>query len=133
MKLSLCISILAMVSVPFASGQSKQAQEATIMSIQQEDVITPLVRTGASPVRTPLESHYSLYTISVRLNCTEYVGRYETELDDLPSALAPNNSVPVRLEKHVMYLDFPGDSVRMKIVNRNVKAEGDCRETAVAK
>jgi len=61
-----------------------------------------------------------------------YVGGYESELDD-SSALSANNSVPVRLMKHEMYLDFPGDSVRMRIVRHKVRQEAACDQTASAK
>jgi len=135
MKLSSCVSILAVVAVTvtYAAGQSKQPQQGTIVSVEKQDVTTPPVRTGADPVRTPLQSHYYLYNVSVRLNCNVYVGRYETELDDSPSALSPNNSVPVRLEKRLMYLDFPGDTVKMRIVHRKVSTDGACGQTALAK
>jgi hypothetical protein len=136
MKSRLCVSILAIVStvpMPYAVGQFKQHQPGTIVSVQKQDVSTPLVRTGADTDRTPLQSHYYLYNVSVRLNCDVYVGRYESELNDLPSSLAPNNSVPVRLTKHTMYLDFPGDSVKMRIVQHKVSQEAACDQTASAK
>ena len=136
MKIRLCVSILAIVSavpIPYSVGQSKQPQQGTIVNVQTQDVASPPVRTGADPVRTPLQSHYYLYNVSVRLNCDVYVGRYESELDDLPSALSANNSVPVRLLKHTMYLDFPGDSVKMRIVHHKVSHEAACDQTASAK
>jgi len=136
MKIALCVSILAIVSavtIPSATGQSTQSLEGTIVTVQKQDVATPPVRTGADPVRTPLQSHYYLYDVSVRLNCDVYVGRYESELDDLPSALSANNFVPVRLLKHTMYLDFPGDSVKMWIVHHKVSHEAACDQTASAK
>ena len=136
MKIALCVSILAIVSavtIPSATGQSTQSLEGTIVTVQKQDVATPPVRTGADPVRTPLQSHYYLYDVSVRLNCELYVGRYESELDDLPSALSPNNRVPVRLKKHAMYLDFPGDTVRTTIVHHEVSHEGACAQSAPAK
>jgi len=111
MKTRLCVSILAIVGavpIPYAVGQSKQPQQGTIVNVQKQDVSTPPVRMDADPDRTPLQSHYYLYNVSVRLNSEEYVGRYESELNDLPSALSANNSVPVRLTMHTMYLDFPG-------------------------
>ena len=104
MKIRLCVSILAIVSavtITYAAGQSKQPQQGTIVNVQKQDVATPLVR-SADPVRTPLQSHHYLYNVSVRLNCDVYVGRYETELDNLPSELSANNSVPVRLLKRVL-------------------------------
>ena len=136
MKNRLCVSILAIVSavpIPYAVGQFKQFQQGTIVNVQKQDVSTPPVRTGADPVRAPLQSHYYLYNVSVRLNCELYVGRYESELDDLPAELSANNSVPVRLMKHTMYLDFPGDSVKMWIVRHKVSQEAACDQTASAK
>jgi hypothetical protein len=135
MKTRLCVSILAIVSalpISYAVGQPKP-QQGTIVSVQKQDVSIPLVRTGADIVRTPMQSHYYLYNVSVRLNCDVYVGRYESELNDLPSALSANNSVPVRLTKHTMYLDFPGDSVKLKVVHREVSQEAACDQTASAK
>ena len=136
MKNRLCVTILAIVSVlpiPYAVGQSKQPQQATIVDVQKQNISTPPVRPGADPDRTPLQSHYYLYNVSVRLNCDMYDVRYESELNDLPDALSANNSVPVRLMKHSMYLDFPGDSVKMRIVRHKVSQEAVCGQTASAK
>jgi len=136
MKIRSCVSILAIVSavtITYAVGQSKEPQQGTIVNVQKQDVATPPARTSADPVRTPLQSHYYLYNVSVRLNCDVYVGRYESELDNLPSELSANNSVPVRLRKRVMYLDFPGDTVKMQIVHHNVSHEVGCDQAASAK
>src|SRR3989449_1879691 len=136
MKIRLCVSILAIVSavtVTYAVGQSKQSQQGTIVQVQKQDVADPAVRTGAAATRAPLQSHYYLYNVSVQLNCDVYVGRYETELDDLPSALSANSSVPVRIEKRLIYLDFPGNTVKMRIVRHKVSQQGTCDQTASAK
>jgi len=136
MKIRLCVSILAIVSavtITYAAGQSKQPQQGTIVNVQKQDVATPRAQTGTDPVRTPLQSHHYLYNVSVRLNCDVYVGRYETELDNLPSELSANNYVPVRLLKRVMYLDFPGDTVKMQIVHHQVSHEVACDQAASAK
>lgn len=136
MKIALCVVILAVVSaitVPFATGQSEPSQEGMIVSVQKQEVATPPVRTGADPVRTPLQTHYYLYNVSVQLNCDVYLGRYETEFNNSPAALSPHNRVPVRLMKHSMYLDFPGDTVKMRIVHHKVSAEGACGQSAPAK
>lgn len=57
----------------------------------------------------PLHSDVYAYDISVRVNCTTYVGRWNSELDDVPVVFSPNRAVQVRLEKHVMYVDVPGE------------------------
>jgi hypothetical protein len=136
MKTVLCACILAatsIVTVPLAAAQSMQSQQGTIVSVQKQNVATPPVRSGADPDRTPLQSHYYLYNVSVQLNCEVYNLRYESELDDLPSALSANDRVPVRLKKKTMYLDFPGDTVRMRIVHHKVNSETACAQTAMAK
>jgi len=48
-------------------------------------------------------------------------------------ALSPNNRVPVRLKKHAMYLDFPGDTVKMQIVHHKISHEAGCGQAALAK
>jgi len=135
-KSSLLVVILAVasaVAVPSATGQSKPSQEGIIVNVNKQDVATPPARAGANPVRTPLQSRYFLYNVSVQLNCDIYVGRYESETDDLPDALSPNNHVPIRIAKHEMYLDFPGDSVKMRIVRHKVSHADACGQAGLAK
>jgi hypothetical protein len=80
----------------------------------------------------PLQSHSYRYDVFLRLNCEIYNLRYESELDDLPSELSANNHVPVRLTKNVMYLDFPGDTVKMRVVHHKV-SETACQQSSTAK
>jgi len=136
MKSGLCVSVLTLISavtVPYATAQSTQSQEGTIISVQKSDVAMPAVRAGANPDRTPLQSHYYVYNASVRLNCEVYDGRYESELGDLPDSLAANNRVPVRISKNLMYLDFPGYTVKMRIVHHKISRETTCEQTALRK
>ena len=136
MKFGLCVSFLTLISAvtaPCATAQSKPSQEGTIVSVQKRDVATPPVRAGADTDRTPLQSHYYVYNASVRLNCEVYDGRYESELGDVPDALAANNRVPVRINKNLMYLDFPGYTVKMRIVHHKVSHETTCEQAALGK
>ena len=136
MKLSLFVVILAVVSavvVPFATGQSKPSQDGMIVNVNKQNVATPAVRAGADLDHAPLQSHYYLYNVSVQLNCDIYVGRYESESDDLPDSLSPNNHVPIRITKHVMYLDFPGEPLKMQIVRHKVSHADACGQAGLAK
>ncbi len=136
MKISLLVVILAVasaVAVPSATGQSKPSQEGIIVNVNKQDVANPPVRAGANPDHAPLQSHSFLYNVSVQLNCDMHVGRYESESDDLPDALSPNSHVPIRITKHVMYLDFPGDSVKMQIVRHKVSHADACGQAGLAK
>jgi hypothetical protein len=127
------LAIVSSVSVASAIGQSSEFGQGTIVNVQKQNVATPAVRPGANPTDTPLQSHYYRYQVSVQVNCEIYVGRYESELDDLPSELSPNNSVPIRLKKHAMYLDFPGDTLRMRIIHHEVSNGGACGQAAIGK
>jgi hypothetical protein len=136
MKIVLCAGVLAVISAvtaPFAAAQSKQSQEGTILRVRKEAVTTPPARTGAEANRTPLQSHYYSYDVSVQLNCDIYFGRYDSESDDLPDALSPNNHVPIRIAKRVMYLDFPGEPVKMQIVRHKVSHADACGQAVLGK
>jgi hypothetical protein len=67
MKIVLYVAILVVsaVAVSSATGQSKPSQDGIIVNVNKQDVATPPVRAGASPDRTPLQSHYYLYNVSV--------------------------------------------------------------------
>jgi len=134
-KIVLCIGILAAVSavtVPRTTAQSTQSQEGTIVSVQRRNEASPTVRAGADVGRGPLQSHYYSYNVSLQWNCEVYNLRYESELNDLPSELSANNRVPVRLKNNVMYLDFPGDTLKMRIVHHKA-SETTCQQSATAK
>jgi len=134
MKIVLCIGILAVsaVTVPRVTGQSTQSQEGTIVSVQKRNEASPHVRAGADVDHTPAQSDYYRYDVSVQLNCELYNLRYESGFNDLPSELSADNRVPVRLKKNVMYLDFPGDTVKMRIVHHKA-SETACQQSATAK
>jgi len=136
MKIVLCVTVLAVISavpVPRATAHSKPSQDGIILTVQKQDVATPPVRAGADPVHTPLQSHYSLYDVSVQVNCKVYVGRYQSELDDLPPALSPQNSAPVRVKGSTIFLDFPGDTVKMQIVSHKTSRGGTCGQATLGK
>jgi hypothetical protein len=134
-KIALCIGILAAVSavtVPRTTAQSTQSQEGTIVSVQKRNEASPHVRAGADVDHTPVQSDYYRYDVSVELNCEVYNLRYQSEFNDLPSELSANNRAPVRLKKNVMYLDFPGDTVKMRIIHHKA-SETACQQSATAK
>jgi hypothetical protein len=134
-KIALCIGILAAVSavtVPRTTAQSTQSQEGTIVSVQKRNEASPHVRAGADVDHTPVQSDYYRYDVSVELNCEVYNLRYQSEFNDLPAELSANNRVPVRLKKNVMYVDFPGDTVKMRIIHHKA-SETACQQSATGK
>jgi hypothetical protein len=67
------------------------------------------------------------YDISIRLNCSIYVGRYLSAIDYLPGAFAADRSVEVSLGKHVMSVRVPGAAdIKMGIVRRYSAPGNSC-------
>jgi len=125
MKRNLCICIVVFVVVVPAlyaaePGHSSPYVQGTVVHVQQHKVYSPDSMIGGSnPSDAPLTSRYYAYEVSVRVDCTTYVGRYETPFNYIPSEFTSNQTIQVRLTKHVMYFDLPNDpDMRMGIVRR---------------
>jgi hypothetical protein len=83
-----------------------------------------------SPTDAPLQADDYSYDVGIRVNCTVYVGRYESVIDYLPSSFAPNHSLEVLLQKHILYVKVPelGREVKMGIVGHKKRVKDDtCR------
>jgi len=124
---STCALILS-VFVLFATAQQKKEagfQNATVVSIDQ--YTPPSNYVGGSPTDAPVQANGNGYDVRIRLNCDEYVGRYETATGYVPSVFAPNHPVSVRLQKHEMFVSLPtGDEVRMGIVSHKHDKQQAC-------
>ena len=67
------------------------------------------------------------YDVSIRLNCSVYVGRYLSGIDYLPDVFSANQSVEVSLDKHFMYVKVPGSrDVKMGIVRTYAEPGDSC-------
>jgi len=67
------------------------------------------------------------FDIGIRMNCMLYVGRYKSASNFVPSPIAPNNSVDVRVEEHWIYLFLPPDrEVEMRLMNSKSSEDKSC-------
>jgi hypothetical protein len=67
------------------------------------------------------------YDVSIRLNCSIYVGRYKSAIDYLPGAFAANQIIEVSLEKHVILARVPGnDDIKMGIIRHHAVPGNSC-------
>src|SRR5208282_6894105 len=67
------------------------------------------------------------YDIGVRMNCMLYVGRYKSASNFVPSPIAPNNRVDVRVEKDWMYVFLPPDrEVEMRLMSGTASQDKSC-------
>ena len=81
-----------------------------------------------SPTDAPLQGDDYSYDVGIRVNCTVYVGRYESAFDYLPSSFRPNHSVEVLVQKHIFYVRVPelGREVKMGIVRHKRVKDDAC-------
>ena len=139
MKTKICISILAFtiaVSALNAFAKDKQPdtlQQGIVVSVDREEVSSPN-QCCYDGTDTPLQSTYYSYKVSLHVGCVTYDGEYDTPLDYFPSAFSSGKSLQVRLAKHEMYFDVPGDSnLKMNIVHRSKDRTAACNDSRASR
>jgi hypothetical protein len=136
MRKNLCICGLVLAAglpalhASSVAVHSRQYLQATVLSVQRREAEEPS-RVGDNPSDAPLQSQAYAYDVAVRVSCGTYVGHYESPYDYLPSEFSPNREVQVRLTKHVMYFNLPGDrEMEMSIVRHRTERSAPCRSAA---
>jgi hypothetical protein len=110
------------------SASTRQYQKAVVVSAQKYEPITP--RRGKHTDAPPPGTEYD-YDVAIRLNCSVYVGRYQSAIEYLPAVFSPNQPVEVSLEKQLMYVKVPGSrDVKMGIVERRGESGDSCNGAA---
>ena len=106
--------------------QPKGFQQGTVVSVERQEVIKsqPML---LQRVRCTVADSVLLIRCFCEVGCGTYVGRYESYIDYLPSAFSANKEIPVRLTKHVMYFDVPGErDMKMGILHRSIDHAVPC-------
>jgi hypothetical protein len=113
------------LSVCTQAATRRQYQSATVVRVYERE--TPSNSVGENPSDAPLQAEVYSYDIGIRLNCTIYTVRYDSAIDYLPPVFAPNNTVEVNPQKHVLYLSLAGNrEVRMGIGGRSLVKDASC-------
>jgi hypothetical protein len=129
------IAIVSIVIAPLIGAapveeRAKLYQPATVLSVDRQEVTGPN-QCCYSGTDAPMQNEYYAYQVAIRVACGTYVGRYETPFDYLPSAFTPNKTVQVRLTKHILYFDVPGErEMKMGIVHHNNERAAPCDTTS---
>lgn len=109
--------VLALVVVTVAQPQSKHLQQGRIVSIEQPQASGVLYRKATD---APSRSSVFTHDISVQVDNTVLVGRYESAIDYLPGNWVVGNVVEVSSDKHRMYLRGPSsENHELSIVARH--------------
>lgn len=107
--------VLSFVVVASARPQSKTYQQGTILSVEKQELNHGVSYRKATDA--PLRSTAFVYDISVQINNTVFVGRYQSAMDYLPSDLAQGESMSVSIQNHRMYLKEPVQDLELNIVS----------------
>jgi hypothetical protein len=132
MKSTICLIGLLAVIVPALNASKSPRlpaayQPATVLSVQKHEVRSPAYTAGDSPSDAPLQTDYYVYEIALRVNCATYVGRYETQLNYLPSSFVTGHQVDVRVATHLLYFNLPdGQQMKMAIVQKKSDGRVTC-------
>jgi hypothetical protein len=83
---------------------------------------------GDNPSDAPLQPVAYEYDITLRVGCGTYVGRYESAYAYLPSAIATDGQVKVKLRKHFVDVEADGQEIHMRILHCKVSRDSGCDE-----
>lgn len=119
----LLICSLCMLTIPTTlTAADRDFVKAIVVDNQEHTKVLP--RRGKLTDAPPPSTEFD-HDITVRVGCTQYVVRYRSELDYLPPALAPGQSIEVSPSKSVLYAKIPGNKdSRMSIIQSD-QLKGD--------
>ena len=125
--LIVCVFAVAATSPLYPQTRTRNTT-ATVISVHRNHGVSPTSYAGSNPSDAPLQSRYYAYDIAVRLNCTNYVVRYESASDYLLSAFAARHQMTARLDDDRLLFEVAGyGQMDMPIVSHSPVKEGSCR------
>jgi len=119
--------LLAGIVVPsvLTAETPRTFQQAVVVSAEKHEPDTSHYN-KLTDAPTPVAEYD--YDISIRLNCSVYVGRYKSAFEYLPSVFAANQTIAVSLEKHVMVVKGSDNGeIKLVIIQRHAVSENSCR------
>lgn len=106
---------LALISV-LSRAETRPWQTGKILAVEKHE---PEILCCHSGTDTPLQSNVVDYDITVQIEDTIYLGRYQTWTGYLPTAWVKDHLVDSRVEKHFVYLKTPaGEEMRLSLLSR---------------
>ena len=126
MKNAAISCILSFVACAYAQNRQSLTQ-ATVLRVKKRDNYKSAP--GTNPADAPLTAEVYSYDISVRVKCTVLSGVYESSFNYLPSAVAADQTIPVRVGKHRMHFNVPGyGELAVPIAKRSRDRSSTCAE-----
>lgn len=106
MRPSILLS-LVLVMATAASAQSSRSVDESGKIVSVRNLASDAASFLGSPSDAPLQASTFVYEVSVRVNDSIVVARYESGIDYLPASLKLGKSVNIRTEGHRVYFKEP--------------------------
>jgi hypothetical protein len=107
------------------NASTRQFQNAVVVSAEKYD---PAMPHHSKFTDAPAPSSEYDANVLIRLNCTDYLGRYKSAIDYMPGVFAPGQSIAVSPGKHFLYVNVPGNGeVKLRIVKSGPVAADSCK------
>jgi len=98
------------------SANAVTNQTAQVLSVTKS---APEQMCCYSATDAPLAPNESVYTLQVRVGAKVYEVKYQTALDDFPTALVSEGSVDARLDHGRMYLETPTGELKASVIGQH--------------
>ncbi len=125
LNLMICCLFVLAGSTVLLNASTRHFEEGMVIGVQKYQADRPRYdkRTDAPSRATEYD-----YDISIQLNCSIYVARYQSAVDYLPRAFTPRQAIEVSVGKHRVYArDAVAGEIRMGIVRHYDAADDPCR------
>jgi len=125
MAFAILASTLVVVSASAKESKIRQYVEGTVVRIDKHEGRENA--SGQNPSDAPLaDPETYTYDVAVQVNCGTYVARYQSWYDYVPSVLAANQKIRLRMSRRVMYVMVPNQKeLELPIVSKRVE-RGAC-------
>jgi hypothetical protein len=113
------LMIIGFVSCMLSARAQASTDNQYLKAAYQPATVVSVTKLNTSP------EYY--FDIGVQMNCMLYVGRYKSASNFVPSPIAPNDNVDVRVEEHWMYVFLPPNrEVEMRLMSSKSSENKSC-------
>jgi hypothetical protein len=106
MRPSILLSLVLVIATAASAAPRRNAYESgKIVSVRK--LAPEATFFLGSPSDAPLQASIFVYEVSVRVDDSIFVARYESEIDYLPASLMSGASANIRIEDHRVYFKEP--------------------------
>ena len=118
----LMCSLLAVVGfVSQLNAADRKFEKAVVIDNQEHTKTLPY---HGKATDAPNQSTEFDHDVFLKVGCSVYVVRYRTQLDYLPAALDPGQTIEISAGKHVVYMKIPGNRESKSSIVRRDELKG---------